>query len=165
MSTTSNGDRPTSSGFSGLAVDSSATSAPEISESSPQKASKKKRRLRRDRPLRKQINGNPQPDRQRYWNEYDDGDENSENEPFAVYIHPDSSTVLPGLATISKAASSLVHQARALSRRAKPWLGLSHQPSRKTPDESASPEDDSDLEESPTDPLMSHYKQSDYTTF
>ncbi|KAL8859553.1 MAG: hypothetical protein Q9178_003952 [Gyalolechia marmorata] len=164
MSTTSNGERPTSSGFSGLAVDSSATSAPEISESSPQKAPKKKGRMRRDRPPM-QMNGNPQPDRQRYWNEYDDGDENSENEPFAIYIHPNSSTVLPGLATISKAASSLAHQARNLSRRAKPWLGLSHQPSRQTPDETASPEDDSDLEESPTDPLMSHYKQHDYTTF
>ncbi|KAL8728964.1 MAG: hypothetical protein Q9166_005059 [cf. Caloplaca sp. 2 TL-2023] len=164
-SATSNGDRPTSSSFSGPAVDSSATSIPEISEPPTQKASKKKRRPRRGRQLPKYIDTNPQPDRQRYWNEYDDGDEASENEPFAIYVDPNKSTALPGFRTISKVTSSLASQARTLSKKAKSSLHFSNQPTSKTLDETASPEDDCDPEDSPTDPLINHHKQSHYSTF
>ncbi|KAI4266588.1 MAG: hypothetical protein L6R38_008660 [Xanthoria sp. 2 TBL-2021] len=164
ISATSNGDRPTSSGFSGPAVESSATSVPGIVGSSSQEAFKKKRRPRKDRPIRQQMNGNGQRD-QRYWNEYDDGDENSENEPFVIYVNPDQSTLLPSFSTISKVPSSLACQVRKVSKRAKLWLHLSDQSTSKTPDETASAEDDSDLEDSASDPLMSHHKQKDYSTF
>ncbi|KAL8800321.1 MAG: hypothetical protein Q9200_007284 [Gallowayella weberi] len=158
ISATSNGDRPESSGFSGNAFESSATSVPEIPQQLPQKTSRKKRRLRRDRPLRKQITTTPKPNHQRYWNEYDDGDENSENEPFAIYIDPNKSSAFPGFLTISKAASSLASKAKSR-------LYPPQQLTGKTPDETASPADDSDLEDSPTAPLMDYRKQNHYSTF
>ncbi|KAL8804234.1 MAG: hypothetical protein Q9182_002688 [Xanthomendoza sp. 2 TL-2023] len=157
-SATSNGDRPKSSGFSGNAFESSATSVPEISPQLPQKTSRKKRRLRRDRPLRPQTTTGPKPNHQRYWNEYDDGDENSDNEPFAIYIDPNQSSLFPGFLTISKAASSWASKAKSR-------LYPSQQPTRKTLDGTASPDDDSDLEDSPTAPLMDPRQQNHYSTF
>ncbi|KAL8688580.1 MAG: hypothetical protein Q9224_004848, partial [Gallowayella concinna] len=160
-SATSNGDHPESSGFSGTAIESSATSVPELPQQLPQKASRKKRRLRRDRPLRQPITTIRESNHQRYWNEYDDGDENSENEPFAIYIDPNQSSLFPGFLTISKAASSLASKAKSR-------LYPSHRPTtRKALDETASPEDDSDPEDSPIDPLMNYHnnKQNHYSTF
>ncbi|KAL8659419.1 MAG: hypothetical protein Q9226_000446 [Calogaya cf. arnoldii] len=148
VSATSNGDRPTSSGFSAPTVESSATSVPEIVGAAPQQVLKKKRRPRKDRSIRQQMNGTRQHDPQRYWNEYDDGDDNSEDEPFAIYINPDQSTFLPSLDTFSKATSSLACKRKS-----------------KTPGETASTEDDCDLEDSASDPLISRHKKSDYSTF
>ncbi|KAL8778150.1 MAG: hypothetical protein Q9213_007539 [Squamulea squamosa] len=162
---TSDGDRPTSRGVYGPAAESSATSVPEVSEPSPQKVFKKKRRSRRGKSLRQEKQGNEQIDHQRYWNEYENGDENSENEPYAIYIDPNQSTFVPGFPTISKATSSLAFQARRMSNRAKRWLRLSDERTVKTPDQTASPEDDSDLEDSPTAPLISHAKTNNYSTF
>ncbi|KAL8854664.1 MAG: hypothetical protein Q9221_000446 [Calogaya cf. arnoldii] len=165
VSATSNGDRPTSSGFSAPAVESSATSVPEIAGAAPQEALKKKRRPRKDRLIRQQMNGTGQYDPQRYWNEYDDGDDNSEDEPFAIYINPDQSTFFPSLDTFSKATSSLACKVRTMSKRARQWLHLSDQRKSKTPAETVSTEDDSDLEDSASDPLISHHnKKSDYST-
>lgn len=165
-SATSVGDRPTSSGFSAPPIGSSATSIWEIPESVPQKALKKERRRREDRPLHQQIQ---QPSHRRYWNEYDDGDETSDNEPFAIYINPNTSTSFPGFSTVSKAASSLAPQAKHSLKRVKSWLGFSDGPHSKTSlliDGAASPEDNSDLEASPIDPLINrHRSYRRYSTF
>ncbi|KAL8775671.1 MAG: hypothetical protein Q9209_000167 [Squamulea sp. 1 TL-2023] len=165
LSATSDGDRPTSSGMYGPAAESSATSVPEISDPSPQKTIKKKRRSRRDKLFRQEMNGNRQMNHERYWNEYDDGDENSENEPFAIYIDPNQSTFVPRFPIISKATSSLALQVKRMTNRAKLWLHLSDERRVKTPDETASQEDDSDLEDPQTGLLTSHAKMNDYSTF
>ncbi|KAI4254058.1 MAG: hypothetical protein LQ352_003331 [Teloschistes flavicans] len=165
-SATSNGDRPTSSGFSGPAMVSSATSVPDTPLVAPQKTAKRKRRPLRDGPLRQQI---PQSSNQRYWNEYDDGDENSDNEPFAIYIDPNRSSSFPGSNIISKAAASLGSYVKASSTRVKSWFRPSEQVENQTPllvDEPASPEDDSDFDDSPIDPLMNHGRaRRHYSTF
>ncbi|KAL8948665.1 MAG: hypothetical protein Q9222_005162 [Ikaeria aurantiellina] len=153
-----------SSSFSVPIGESSATSAPEMLLPSPQKSSGKKRRRRKDRSLRRQIATNQQPGHQRYWNEYDDGDENSDNEPFAIYIDPNKSTSFPGFRAISRAALSLASGAKASSRKARSWI-RSSDPSRIPPHHVVTPEDDSDLEDSPIDPLLYHRKQRQYSTF
>ena len=130
---------------------------PGIAESSSQEVFKKKRQPRRDRSSRQQVIGNRQRDR-RYWNEYDDGDENSGNEPFVIYVNPDQSTLLPVFSTIS-------NQVRTMSKKTKQWLRRSDQRTSNNPDETASADDDSDLEASAGDPLMSRHKQKDYSTF
>ncbi|KAL8869128.1 MAG: hypothetical protein Q9174_004501 [Haloplaca sp. 1 TL-2023] len=166
-SATSVDDRPRSSEFSGPGQGSSATSVGGTPSLAPQKAPKKKRRRLADKSLREQIH---QTSRQRYWNEYDDGDEDSDNEPFAIYIDPNKSTSFPGAHTISNAASSLAAQAKRSSKKMRSWMGFSEKPHEQTSllaDEAASPEDDdSDLEDSPLGPLMDHHlKPRHYATF
>ncbi|KAL8732586.1 MAG: hypothetical protein Q9181_003884 [Wetmoreana brouardii] len=166
-STTSIGDRHSNSGFSARAIQSSATSVREASDPVPHKVPKKKRRIRRDTLLRQQIQ---QSSNQRYWNEYDDRDENSGNEPFAIYIDPNKSTSFPGFHIFSRAASSIASQAKASSEKIKSWLRPSDQPSSKTPllvDEAATPQDDSDLDgDELVDPLINHHRNNrHYFTF
>ncbi|KAL8720240.1 MAG: hypothetical protein Q9225_002872 [Loekoesia sp. 1 TL-2023] len=175
-SATSTGDRPRSSDFSVPTVESPSTSIPDISEPSLQPALKKKRRLRKDRPLRQQIATSQQTSYQKYWNEYDNGDETSDNEPFAIYIDPNKSTSFPGIPAIHKAMSSMASQAKASSKKVKSWLRSSDQPLErsKAPNEgdnpyfhdAVTPEDDSDLDDSPTDPLLyDSNTQRQYSTF
>ncbi|KAI4201837.1 MAG: hypothetical protein LQ350_003037 [Teloschistes chrysophthalmus] len=166
-SATSNGDGTGSSCFSGPAVVSSATSVPHTPLLAPQKVPKRKRKPRGDGPLQRQTR---QPSNQRYWNEYDDGDENSDNEPFAIYIDPNKSSTFPGFNIISKAANSVGSRVKASSKRVRSWLRPSDQLDTKTPllvDEPTSPEDDSDLDDSLIDPLMNRGRTTGrhYSTF
>ncbi|KAL8970431.1 MAG: hypothetical protein Q9183_001525 [Haloplaca sp. 2 TL-2023] len=166
-SATSVDDRPRSSDFSGLDKGSSATSVGGTPSLAPQKVPKKKRRRLADKSLRQQIH---QASRQRYWNEYDNGDEDSDNEPFAIYIDPNRSSSFPGAHTISNAASSLAAQVKRSSKKLRSWIGFSEKPHEQTSllaDEAASPEDeDSDLEDSPMNPLMDRRrKPRHYATF
>lgn len=169
---TSIGDGPSSSGFSIANVQSSATSIPETTDTSVKVAPKRKKRIRKDRSLRQQIvKATPQ----KYWNEYDDGEENSDNEPFAIYIDPNKSASFPGFATIYKAASSLASHAKAASKKVRSWLRSSDQRSTQTSgptddgnpyfNEVATPEDDSDPDESPTDRLLYRNQNRHYATF
>ncbi|KAL9021332.1 MAG: hypothetical protein Q9185_001442 [Variospora sp. 1 TL-2023] len=168
-SATSTVDGPTSSGFSGPAVQSSATSVPESAGPAPKLARKKKRRpLRKNGSLRQQIATDRQP---RYWNEYDDGDENSDNEPFAIYIDPNKST----FPSISRAISSLASHAKTSSKKIGLWLRSSDKPANCAPaagfdgnssfNQTATSDDDSDIDDSPTDPLLYHTRQRQYSTF
>ncbi|KAL8942948.1 MAG: hypothetical protein Q9216_001363 [Gyalolechia sp. 2 TL-2023] len=168
-SATSVGDCQRSSDFSVPTIESSATSVPNLSEPSPVKATKKKRRLRKDKPLRQQVAKPRQGSNQHYWNEYDDGEENIDNEPFVIYVDPNKSTSFPGFPTIHRAVSSMASRARASSKKVQSWLRTSDQSSKKnqTPagDENsyfhdvATLEDDSDLDDSPTDPLLYHNRK------
>ncbi|KAI4271961.1 MAG: hypothetical protein LQ337_005631 [Flavoplaca oasis] len=159
VSATSNGERPASSEFSAPVVESSATSVPEILGPSSQKALKKKRRPRDNRQIPQQLNESRKDNHHHYWNEYDDGDKNSENEPFAIYVNPHQKTLL------FDATSTLASQVRKMSIRAKQWLHLADKNASKTLSETGSTEDDSDLENSVSDPLLSQQKQHVYSTF
>ncbi|KAL9011793.1 MAG: hypothetical protein Q9173_003383, partial [Seirophora scorigena] len=166
---TSTVDGPTSSGFSGPAVQSSATSVPDSAVPASKTAWKKRRRpLRQNGSLRRQIATDRQP---RYWNEYDDGEENSDNEPFAIYIDPNKST----FPSLPQAVSSLASHAKASSKKVGLWLRSSNQSPKGAPaagydgspyfDQAATPDDDSDFDDSPTDPLLYHARQRQYSTF
>lgn len=171
MSATSVGETPPSSGFSMPAAESPGTSVPGTPASVLKKLPNKKRRTCKDRPLRQQTATSRQPCYQGYWNEYDNGDENSDNEPFTIYIDPNQ----PTFPSISKAFAFLSSHAKASSKKVKLWLGssdeLGKQNSAPVDDGSpyfnhvATPEDDSDLDDSPTDPLLYHARQRQYSTF
>ena len=140
-------------------VESSATSVPEILGPSSQKALKKKRRPREDRQIPQQLNESRRYNHHRYWNEYDDADENLESEPFAIYVNPHQKTPL------FDATSTLASQVREMSIKAKQWLRLADKNASKTLSETGSTEDESDLENSVSDPLLSQQKQHIYSTF
>ncbi|KAI4123344.1 MAG: hypothetical protein LQ347_006187, partial [Umbilicaria vellea] len=84
-SATSQADGPTSSGFSAALTESPTTSVPEMFESPPLSAFKKKRRITKKHPLHQQTDTYARPHPQRYWNEFDDGDEAPEEEPYTLF--------------------------------------------------------------------------------
>ena len=87
----------------------------------------------------------------RYWNEFDDGDEGSENEAYTIFVDPNATSAFPGAATLTKAINRLATNVRASSRKVQSWLGSSVSPPI-TPDESQplveefSAEDDTDFD-------------------
>ncbi|KAL9029368.1 MAG: hypothetical protein Q9196_002375, partial [Gyalolechia fulgens] len=176
-SATSVGDYRRSSHSSVPTIESQATSAPNFSEPSPVKAVRKKRRLCKDRLVREQAANSRQPSHQHYWNEYDDGEENTDNEPFVILVDPNKSTSFSGFPTFHSAVSSMASRAKASSKKVQSWLGTSGQASRNNAapagDENSSdfrdvatPDDDSDLDDSPTDPLLYHHHNNrQYFTF
>ncbi|KAL9602269.1 MAG: hypothetical protein Q9219_001994 [cf. Caloplaca sp. 3 TL-2023] len=175
VSAASTGDHHRSSDFSGNAVDSSATSVPDIPdipESPARRASKNKRKPEKDRAFHPQVAASRRINNQRYWNEYDDGDENSDNEPFVVYIDPQKSASFPGFAAVYEAMSSMASKAKTSSKKVRLWLpSLDQRPrdNRVSRDSEApgTPEDDSDLDDdSPTDPLLYRNQNARrYSTF
>ncbi|KAL8841902.1 MAG: hypothetical protein Q9170_000775 [Blastenia crenularia] len=176
-SITSVGEHTRGSDHSMRAFESSATSVPEVSASSHHSVYKKKRRPRREKPLGQQSPADMPVSNQRYWNEYDNGDENSENEPFAIYIDPDKSTSFPGFRTSRKAVASLISQLKASTTEVKSWLQSAYSSPRniQAPTKNGSihfrgvttPEDGSDEDDVPTDPLLHriHGKHRQYSTF
>jgi hypothetical protein len=68
-----------------------------------------------------------QPPPQAYWNEYDDGSEAGENEPYTIYVDADSS--FPG----SKVVEFVVSHARVPMDKVKSWLSPSHSPEERRP--------------------------------
>lgn len=164
----STGDGPSSSGFSLPAFESSATSVPNTPGPSVKASPKRKRRIRGDKRLRQHV---AQPRPQRYWNEYDDGDEYSENEPFAIYIDPNE----PTFPHASKAISSLAAHAKRASKKVGLWLRSSADATNGTPSATdddhpyvnhvATPEDDSGHDDSLTAPLLYYTRQRPYFTF
>lgn len=97
-------------------MQSSETSAPDIAESS-RTIGRQKRKARKERPLNKAVyDSSPQP-KQRYWNEFDDGEESSDHEPYAVYIDPNAS-LFPGASIISRFSNSIASATQKLKSRA-----------------------------------------------
>lgn len=117
------GDGQLSSGFSAQMAESSVTSAPDALEPSRISAPKKKggSRSREEHPIRRQISGS-EARHLRYWNEFDDGDEGSENEAYMIFVDPKATSTLPGAAALSEAIGRLTTNAIALNRKAKSWL-------------------------------------------
>jgi hypothetical protein len=116
--------------FSVGVVDSSATSPPNSTKSTPpatpliptQEATerhhppKRKASRRKSRQERQAI--------QRYWNEFDDGDEAREDQIYAIYVNPDEHTSFPGAETMSKALSSMYQSLGRTRRRIISWLPM-----------------------------------------
>ena len=113
-----------SSGFSALRGESSVTSAPENLASPPVDGvkAKKRRRSNRKHMLQKQLRESAQPRHERYWNEYDNGSECSQDEAFTIFVDPNASYNIPGAAAVSRLFDSLSSRIRASEERMLHWL-------------------------------------------
>jgi len=140
--TTSTTDAPSSSGFSAVPPPGSpATSVPDQLEVAPLKAFRKKRRIRKDRPLYRQaVSSNSI--NQRYWNEFDDGDEVPPDEAYTIFVDPNASSIFPGITTITKLA-------HAASEKVSQWLGKAP-PSKDSAENERRPLIDDYLSQRPT---------------
>ena len=78
---------------------------------------RQKRKARKERPLNKAVYESSPQQNQRYWNEFDDGEENSDHEPYAVYIDPNAS-VFPGASIVSRFSNSIMSATQKLKWRA-----------------------------------------------
>ncbi|KAI9868567.1 MAG: hypothetical protein M1830_005633 [Pleopsidium flavum] len=107
-SATSTADGPSSSGVSGPDIDTPSTSVPDMLESHPVQAFRKKRRTLKQHPLRKQIDQSTESKYQRYWNEFDDADETSDNEAYTILVDPNAPSNLPGATWISSLANVII---------------------------------------------------------
>lgn len=78
-------------------------------------------------PKKKQSRRTPPPNiqRDRYWNEFDDGDER-EDQVYTIYVNPDESAALPGAETVSKAFSAMYQSLGRAKRRVVSWLPLAN---------------------------------------
>ena len=114
--TTPTTDGPSSSGFSAVPrPESPATSAPDQLEVAPLQAFRKKRRNQKERPLHRQVVALNRA-HQRYWNEFDDGEEGPADEAYTIFIDPNASSSFPGATAVSKLVT-------AASEKVSKWLG------------------------------------------
>ena len=162
-----------SSVFSALRGESSATSAPDVLATSPLDSSKKKkrRRLSRKQTLQKRSQEPAQSRYERYWNEFDDGSEGSQDEAYAIYVDPNASYSIPGVAAMFKIFGSLSSSIKASEKTILHWLI----PSQKTSHDEQRPLVDgecsasiADSDQSDTDFSKKHAKPSPhrrYSTF
>lgn len=112
-----------SSGFSALRGESSATSAPDALVTSSLDANRKKRRRSaRNRMLSKRLSQPSQRRQERYWNEFDDGSEGSEDEAYTIYVDPNAPFNFPGTATVSRIFTSLTSTFKATKETVSSWL-------------------------------------------
>ena len=127
-------DGPADSLFSAGLGNSSATSvaeSPSISqrESSPTAASKATSPLREKiKKKRKRARivapPSPEPRPQRYWNEFDDGESDTNvDEGYAIYVNPDESG-FPGAETVSRAFGAMYNRLSRGKSRIASWLPL-----------------------------------------
>ncbi|MCJ1466927.1 hypothetical protein MMC07_005549 [Pseudocyphellaria aurata] len=121
------GDGQLSSGFSAPMAESSATSAPDSGVPSRISEVKKKRSpiSREKKPLRRQLSGSSSAQHPRYWNEFDDGDEGSENEAYTIFVDPNARSTFPGAAALGKAIGRLTTSVKPSCRKVRTWLGSS----------------------------------------
>ncbi|KAI9673275.1 MAG: hypothetical protein M1829_004340 [Trizodia sp. TS-e1964] len=100
-------------------VDSSATSGPDSTDGPPKSAYRKKqRRVRIELPPSRTRK--PQ---QRYWNEYDDGDESSDYGPYTILVYPSESPDFPGSETVTRLAAVIYESACRSTNKVLLWLG------------------------------------------
>lgn len=121
-SSTKNG--VSSSDFSALRGESSATSAPDTLANPPPDASKRKKRRRSNRKqmLQKPLEEPAQPRYARYWNEFDDGSEGSQDEAYTIFVDPNASYNIPGAAAVSRLFGSLSSSVKASEKKLLHWL-------------------------------------------
>lgn len=121
-SSTKNG--VSSSDFSALRGGSSATSAPDVLADPPPDASKKKKRRRSNRKqmIHKRLQEPAQPRYERYWNEFDDGSEGSQDEAYTIFVDPNASYTIPGAAAVSRLFRSLSSSIKASEKTILHWL-------------------------------------------
>ncbi len=123
VSATSTTNGPSGSVFSAVHGESSVTSAPDLIEPPPLGAFKKKRRQSHRKPiLEKTLREPSKTKQQRYWNEFDDGSEGSENEAYTIFVNPDASYSFPGAATASRLFRSLGAAINKAEEKVASWL-------------------------------------------
>ena len=98
-------------------IESSKTSVQDESKL-PETDFKQQKMKSRKEPQGKAAYGPPPKTEQRYWNEFDDGDEYSQSEPYTIFIDPQASSTFPGMTMISYFAKS----AKSSTQRIKSWL-------------------------------------------
>lgn len=59
---------------------------------------------------------------ERYWNEFDDGSEGSQDEAYTIYVDPDASYSMPTAAAVSKLFESLSSSIKASEKTILHWL-------------------------------------------
>ncbi|KAI9709168.1 MAG: hypothetical protein M1812_007753 [Candelaria pacifica] len=116
ISASSTTESPASSNATTPVVDSSVTSVPDMLQSPPISAFRKKRKLQ------KEVEERPRQYQQRYWNEFDDGSDASDDDGYILYVDPDSKSTFPGAAAISRFASLVVRRTKGSSDKVKAWL-------------------------------------------
>lgn len=72
--------------------------------------------------LQKRLSQPSQRRQERYWNEFDDGSEGSENEVYTIYVDPNASFNFPGTVTVSKFFTSLASRIKASEEKVSSWL-------------------------------------------
>lgn len=87
----------------------------------------------------------------RYWNEFDDGDEGSENEAYTIFVDPNATSAFPGAATIHKVIDRVATNIKISTKKVTSWLGFSTLTSPSIDEnqpliEDFSVEDDTDLD-------------------
>lgn len=126
----SSAECPSTGVFSLGAGDSSATSAQGSSKGSlptTQSTSRQKTTETSHPPGRRPPRRKTRRERQsiqRYWNEFDDGDEGAEDQVYAIYVRPDERISLPGSETVSKAFSSIYQSLGRTKRQLLAWLPM-----------------------------------------
>ena len=103
--------------------ESSATSAPETSNTVRILTTDRKKRKPKKRVLPSKDLGTP-PIRpgERYWNEFDDGSDVESNEPFTIFIDPNDSDIFPGVANLSRKMRSLIEKVQSIRTKAFAWF-------------------------------------------
>ena len=121
--------------------------------------------------LQKRLSQSSQSQSPRYWNEFDDGSDGSEDAAYTIYVDPNASYNFPGTAAASKFFTSLVSHIKASKEKVTSWL--KHAPPS-APDERQplqhgfpSPSiDDSDISDTDTSPFQSSRNTTHrYSTF
>ena len=162
-----------SSDFSVLRGESSATSAPDVIAPLPFSASKKKRRQRsyHKQIAHKRLQEPAQPRYERYWNEFDDGSEGSQDEAYTIFVDPNASYNIPGAAVVTRFFKSLSSSVKGFEATISHWLrssqGTRHGEQRPLVDGEYSPSA-ADSDQSDIDSLTENVKSSShrrYSTF
>ena len=142
-----------SGAFSVIQGESSATSAPEQLASPPLSALKRKKKrkaLKKRRLPAKDLRGRSGVSDQRYWNEFDDGSEREQDEPYTIFVDPRSSNNFPGAHIVSNLSKSLIASLHVLWDNIQTILTQQAGQSATSPDERASLMDSNRPSGSPT---------------
>ena len=125
ISTSSTKNGVSSSDFSALRGESSATSAPDTVAAppiGPLTKKKKRRRSTRKQVLQRRLHEPAEPRCERYWNEFDDGSEGSQDEAYTILVDPNASSNIPGSVAMSRLIGSLSSSIRATETSILHWF-------------------------------------------
>ncbi|KAF6224134.1 hypothetical protein HO133_010708 [Letharia lupina] len=113
-----------SGGFSALRGESSATSAPDTLATPPLDASKKikRRRSNRKQMPQKRLREPAQPRYERYWNEFDDGSDGSQDGAYTIFVDPNASYSIPGAAAVFRLCGSISSSIKASEETILHWF-------------------------------------------
>lgn len=112
-----------SGGMSPHQGESSATSVPEQLTNPPPSALRKKRKsISKKRRLPRKELPDPCPSKQRYWNEFDDGSEGEADEPYTIFVDPNSSDLFSGVTFASSILGYLSAKSEASWSKIQIWM-------------------------------------------